>query len=224
MHASSGTGRHPVRTGTDVRIRGRAMATDVGVAARVDAVRADTDGHRGVHAVGLPPAASLLAAALAGLLAAAVLLSAAIVRSEHAATRESRRESPGRERNLNRLRDDLLVHSVPPFCFAGRTIPPDDAQYELFYFRCLLEKQRKWDSTTETPPAQEAVFTTSYATPSPNTKEMSNRLFDTQRNFAYLLKFNSRLSCIHLRWLIFLYLIYQSHISFELSFQVVIII
>ena len=86
----------------------------------------------------------LPAAALAGLLAAAVLLAAAIVRSEHAATRESRRESPGRDRNLNRLRDDL-VHSAPPFCFAGRTIPPDGAQYELFRFRCMLEKQRKWN-------------------------------------------------------------------------------
>ena len=131
MHASSGTGAD-------------AVAADVGVAARVDAVRADTDGHRRVHAVGLLPAALLLAAALAGLLAAAVLLAAAIVRPEHAATRESRRESSGRERNLNRLRDDL-VHSVPPFCFAGRTIPPDGAQYELFRFRCMLEKQRKWN-------------------------------------------------------------------------------
>ena len=97
------------------------MAADVGVAARVDAVRADTDSHRRVHAMGLLPAALLLAAALAGLLAAAVLLAAAIVRSEHAATRESRRERPGRERDLNRLRDDL-VHSVPPFCLIERNI------------------------------------------------------------------------------------------------------
>ena len=88
--------------------------------------------------MGLLPAALLLAAALAGLLAAAVLLAAAI----RAATHESRRKRPGRERNLNRLRDDL-VHSVPPFCFTGRTIPPDGAQYELFPSRCMLEKQRK---------------------------------------------------------------------------------
>ena len=39
----------------------------------------------------------------------------------------------------------VLVHSAPPFCFAGRTIPPAGAQYELFRFRCMLEKQRKWN-------------------------------------------------------------------------------
>ena len=80
------------------------------------------------------PAALLLAAALAGFLAAAVLLAAAIVRPEHAATRESRRERSGRERDLNRLSDDLLVHSAPlvsflplPFgAFLGRS--PDQVR------------------------------------------------------------------------------------------------
>ena len=90
------------------------MAPDVRVAADADAVRADPDRHRGIDAAGLPAAALILAAARAGILAAAVL------RSEHAATRESRRESSGRERNLNRLSDDLLVHSAPPFLFRGK--------------------------------------------------------------------------------------------------------
>ena len=135
------------------------MAADSGVAAHADAIRADTDGHRGVHAVGLLSAAGLLAArilaaALAGILAAAVLLAAAVVRPEQAAARESRRERSGRDRNLNRLRDDL-VHSAPPFFVSreepfylgvatmAKPDPPDTAHYELFPFRCLLEKQRK---------------------------------------------------------------------------------
>ena len=101
MHASSGTNGH-------------AVAPDVGVAARVDAVRTDTDGHRRVHAAGLFPMAFLLAAARAGFLAAALLLAAAVVRTEHAATRERRSESPRRERDLDRLSDDL-VHSAPRF-------------------------------------------------------------------------------------------------------------
>ena len=121
MDASSSASGHSVRAGRSVRVHRRAVATDVRVAADVDAVRADADGHRRVHAARLLPAALLLAAALAGLLAAAVLLAAAIVRPEHAATRESRRESSGRERNLNRLRDDL-VHSAPPF-FVSREEP-----------------------------------------------------------------------------------------------------
>ena len=100
MHASSGPGAN-------------AVATDIGVAARADAVRADTDGHRRVHAARLLPAALLLAAARAGILAAAVLPVAAVLRPEQAATRESRRERPGRDRNLNRLSDDLLVHNAP---------------------------------------------------------------------------------------------------------------
>ena len=92
----------------------RAVAADVRVATDVDAIRADTDGHRRVHTARLPPAAFLLAAARAGVLAAAVPLVAAVLRPEQAATRESRRESSGRNRDLNRLRDDL-VHSAPPF-------------------------------------------------------------------------------------------------------------
>ena len=97
--------------------------------------------------MGLLPVAFLLAAALAGLLAAAILLAAtAVLRPEQAAARERRRQRTRRERDLNRLRDDL-VHSAPPFCFAGRTIPPDGAHYELFRFRCLLEIQRKRDFT-----------------------------------------------------------------------------
>ena len=146
MDASPGTGGHSVRTGGGVRVHRRAVAADVRVAADVDAVRTDADGHRRVHAARLLPvapllAARILAAARAGILAA-VLLATAIVRPEQAATRESRRERPGRDRNLNRLRDDL-VHSAPPFCFAGEPISPDAAHYELFRFRCMLEKQRK---------------------------------------------------------------------------------
>ena len=119
MDASSSASGHSVRAGRSVRVHRRAVAADVRVAADVDAIRADTDGHRRVHAARLPPAALLLAAARAGILAAAVLLAATVVRPEHAATRESRRESSGRNRDLDRLRDDL-VHSAPPFCFRRR--------------------------------------------------------------------------------------------------------
>lgn len=147
VDASSGTCRHAVRASADVRVRGHAAAPDVRVAADTNAVRANPDGHRGVDAMGLLPVALLLAAALAGLLAAAILLAAAaVLRPEQAAARKSNRQCACRHRNLNRLRDDL-VHSAPPFCFAGRTIPPDGAHYELFRFRCLLEIQRKRDFT-----------------------------------------------------------------------------
>ena len=121
MNTSSGTGGHSVRTSGGIRVHRRAVAADVRVAADVDPVRADPDGHRRIHAARLLPAALLLAAARAGILAAAVLLAAAVVRPEQAATRESRRERSGRDRNLNRLRDDL-VHSAPPF-FISREGP-----------------------------------------------------------------------------------------------------
>ena len=120
VDASSSAGRHPVSTSTDVRIRGRAKAPDVRIAADADAVRADANRHRGVDAMGLLPVALLLAAALAGLLAAAILLAAAaVLRPEQAAARERRRKRSGRDRNLNRLSDDLLVHNAPlvSFCF-----------------------------------------------------------------------------------------------------------
>ena len=119
VDASSGARRHAVRADTGVRVRRR--TADVRVAADANTVRADPDRHRGVDAARLLPAALLFAAALAGFLAAAVLLAAAIVRPEHAAARESRRERSCRDRNLNRLRDDL-VHSAPPF-FISREEP-----------------------------------------------------------------------------------------------------
>ena len=136
VDASSGTCRHAVRASADVRVRGHAAAPDVRVAADTNAVRANPDGHRGVDAARFLPAALFLAARIL----------AAVLRPEQAAARERRRQRTRRERDLNRLSDDL-VHSAPPFCFAGRTIPPDGAHYELFRFRCLLEIQRKRDLT-----------------------------------------------------------------------------
>ena len=103
VDATSCARRHALRADVGVRIRGH--AADIRVAADANAVRADPDRHRGVDAAGLLPAARPLAARI---------LTAAVIRPEHAAARESNRQRARRHRNLNRLRDDL-VHSAPRF-------------------------------------------------------------------------------------------------------------
>ena len=52
---------------------------------------------------------------------------------------------------------DDVVHSAPPFCFVVRTISPDAAHYALSTFPCLLEIQRKSNSTSVTPPYQRVI-------------------------------------------------------------------
>lgn len=109
VDASASTCRHAVRASADVRVRGHAAAPDVRVAADTNAVRANPDGHRGVDAACFLPAALFLAARIL----------AAVLRAEHAAARKSNRQCTRRERDLNRLSDDLLVHNAPlvSLCF-----------------------------------------------------------------------------------------------------------
>ena len=115
-HASTGARGHSARARVGVRMRGRGVVADVRIAADADPVRADADRHRSVDSV-LFHAITLRLAAFRRR-AAAAFLAAAVLRTEQAAARERRRQRAGRQRDLDRLRDDF-VHDAPRFSFVA---------------------------------------------------------------------------------------------------------